>query len=255
MVYLLLKKVKMYRDELDEIIDRQLNEALSSDAKANILGFATMGLMGLSGYHNYHDHYHHQNNDQVIEYSEDEPEEDETANKYDNTFVGKFINYAENPDSLGFDRENNVWKRPERGKGDRHQFGMGVDDRYYGDSIRYGETSDDDYMTIEDERAMRKKAIDDAYVSYRNRVKYARRLCGDYATKISKAKEAMTLSAIYCKGGKRFANQLFNARNAEIFLHGSDSQWHKVLKQYYADCGVPSRYGRERKFLKNNPID
>lgn len=84
---------------------------------------------------------------------------------WDNTLTGKMINYTENRDSVGFDKEKQHWYTPDAPLGyDSNQRGMGVDintNQYVKAYLK--QDLKGKYLTKDDEKTVRYKSINDAY--------------------------------------------------------------------------------------------
>ena len=110
---------------------------------------------------------------------------------YDNTEVGKLINYSENPDSIGFDNITRKWYAPKKKGFDKDNFGMRVD-RYTGGNISVKIKKDsegEEYITEEDERDLRFKRIKSANQSAKRRIDFIRKYYNDEGN-VTETKEA-----------------------------------------------------------------
>ena len=179
---------------------------------------------------------------------------------WDKTFTGKLINYAENPDSIGY--SNGLWYAPvnpidpktkkEIKKYDTNQFGMGVDRNQtegFSDKVKKDKKGRQ-YLTEKDERTLRYNAITKANNSANARYKYAQKVMKQPDGKVSKKKDAATVSAIYNLGSGFIANNLFEDRRAMYLLfNGTDEEYINEVHKYYKQKGRNERIKREREIL------
>ena len=179
---------------------------------------------------------------------------------WDKTFTGKLINYAENPDNIGY--SNGLWYAPvnpidpktkkEIKKYDTNQFGMGVDRNQtegFSDKVKKDKKGRQ-YLTEKDERILRYNAITKANNSANARYKYAQKVMKQPDGKVSKKKDAATVSAIYNLGSGFIANNLFEDRRAMYLLfNGTDEEYINEVHKYYKQKGRNERIKREREIL------
>ena len=176
------------------------------------------------------------------------------SRNWDNTLVGRLINYAENKDSIGFDKENQRWYAPPAGKGyDTNQFGMGVDRNQTKEFERYVKKDDKgkDYLTVEDERYLRHMKIDQANESANQRYKYAQRVTKNPKGHISPINDALTVSAIYNLGQGHVANTLFENKKAMNALFKRDFSYMPFVHREYKKKNRNERIRLEEQFLKS----
>jgi hypothetical protein len=176
---------------------------------------------------------------------------------YDNTEVGKLINYSENPDSIGFDRVNRRWYAP-KGKGlDEDNFGMGVD-RYTGGNISDKIKKDSkgrEYITEEDERDLRFKRIKSANKSAKRRIDFIRKYYNDEGD-VTETKEALLTNLIYNRGSGRTAREYFNPEDKKYvpmqraILRGTDDEVRKEINKIYREAGLANRDSLVNDFYK-----
>ena len=167
---------------------------------------------------------------------------------YDNTEVGKLINYSENPDSIGFDKSTRRWYAP-KGKGlDKDNFGMGVD-KYTGDDISDKIKKDSkgrEYITEEDERNLRFKRIKSANQSAKRRINFVRKYYNDEGD-ITETKEALLTNLIYNRGSGRTAREYFNPKDKKYvplqkaILRGTDDEVREEINKIYKEAGLANR--------------
>lgn len=179
---------------------------------------------------------------------------------WDKTFTGKLINYAENPDSVGY--QNGLWYAPinpidpktkkEIKKYDTNQFGMGVDRNQtegFSDKVKKDKKGRQ-YLTEKDERLLRFNAITKANNSANARYKYAQKVMKQPDGKVSKKKDAATVSAIYNLGPGFVANTIFEDKNVmNLLFNGTDEEYINEIHKYYKQKGRNERIKRERKIL------
>lgn len=176
---------------------------------------------------------------------------------YDNTEVGKLINYSENPDSIEFDRINRRWYAP-KGKGfDKDNFGMGVD-RYTGGNISDKIKKDSkgrEYITEEDERDLRFKRIKSANQSAKRRIDFIRKYYND-AGNVTETKEALVTNLIYNRGSGRTAREYFNPEDEKYvpmqraILRGTDDEVREEINKIYREAGLANRDSLVNDFYK-----
>lgn len=167
---------------------------------------------------------------------------------YDNTEVGKLINYSENPDSIGFDKSTRRWYAP-KGKGlDKDNFGMGVD-KYTGGDISDKIKKDSkgrEYITEEDERNLRFKRIKSANQSAKRRINFVRKYYNDEGD-ITETKEALLTNLIYNRGSGRTAREYFNPKDKKYvplqkaILRGTDDEVREEINKIYKEAGLANR--------------
>lgn len=176
------------------------------------------------------------------------------SRNWDNTLVGKLINYAENRDSIGFDKEKQRWYAPPSGKGyDTNQFGMGVDRNQTEDFNRYLKKDKEgkEYLTVEDERYLRHLKIDQANNSANQRYKYAQKITNNPKGAISPINDALTVSAIYNLGRGYVARNLFENRKAMKALFQRNNSYMPYVHRYYKDKGRNERIKLEKEFINS----
>lgn len=176
------------------------------------------------------------------------------SRNWDNTLVGKLINYAENRDSIGFDREKQRWYAPPSGKGyDTNQFGMGVDRNKTEGFKKYvkKDNKGKEYLTVKDERYLRHMKIDQANESANQRYKYAQKATNNPNGSISPINDALTISAIYNLGQGHVANTLFEDKNAMRALFKRDLSYMPFVHGEYKKKNRNERIKLEKKFLKS----
>lgn len=167
---------------------------------------------------------------------------------YDNTEVGKLINYSENPDSIGFDNITRIWYAP-KGKGlDEDNFGMGVD-RYTGGNINDKIKKDSkgrEYITEEDERDLRFKRIKSANQSAKRRIDFIRKYYNDEGN-VTETKEALITNLIYNRGSGKTARVYFNTEDEKYvpmqraILRGTDDEVREEINKIYREAGLANR--------------
>ena len=167
---------------------------------------------------------------------------------YDNTEVGKLINYSENPDSIGFDKSTRRWYAP-KGKGlDKDNFGMGVD-KYTGGDISDKIKKDSkgrEYITEEDERDLRFKRIKSANQSAKRRIDFIRKYYNNEGN-ITETKEALLTNLIYNRGSGRTAREYFNPEDKKYvplqkaILRGTDDEVREEINKIYKEAGLANR--------------
>lgn len=167
---------------------------------------------------------------------------------YDNTEVGKLINYSENPDSIGFDKDTRRWYAP-KGKGlDKNNFGMGVD-RYTGGNISDKIKKDSkgrEYITEEDERDLRFKRIKSANQNAKRRIDFIRKYYNDEGD-VTETKEALLTNLIYNRGSGRTAREYFNPEDKKYvpmqkaILRGTDDEVREEINKIYKEAGLANR--------------
>lgn len=176
---------------------------------------------------------------------------------YDNTEVGKLINYSENPDSIEFDRINRRWYAP-KGKGfDKDNFGMGVD-RYTGGNISDKIKKDSkgrEYITEEDERDLRFKRIKSANQSAKRRIDFIRKYYNDEGN-VTETKEALVTNLIYNRGSGKTARVYFNPEDEKYvpmqraIIGGTDDEVREEINKIYREAGLANRDSLVNDFYK-----
>lgn len=176
---------------------------------------------------------------------------------YDTTEVGKLINYSENPDSIGFDKDTRRWYAP-KGKGlDKDNFGMGVD-RYTGGNISDKIKKDSkgrEYITEEDERDLRFKRIKSANQSAKRRIDFIRKYYNDEGD-VTETKEALLTNLIYNRGSGKTAREYFNPEDKKYvpmqkaILRGTDDEVRKEINKIYREAGLANRDSLVNDFYK-----
>lgn len=167
---------------------------------------------------------------------------------YDNTEVGKLINYSENPDSIGFDKSTRRWYAPKDKSFDKDNFGMGVD-RYTGGNINDKIKKDSkgrEYITEEDERDLRFKRIKSANQSAKRRIDFIRKYYNDEGD-ITETKETLLTNLIYNRGSGRTAREYFNSKDKKYvplqkaILRGTDDEVREEINKIYKEAGLANR--------------
>lgn len=176
---------------------------------------------------------------------------------YDTTEVGKLINYSENPDSIGFDKDTRRWYAP-KGKGlDKDNFGMGVD-RYTGGNISDKIKKDSkgrEYITEEDERDLRFKRIKSANQSAKRRIDFIRKYYNDEGD-VTETKEALLTNLIYNRGSGRTAREYFNPEDKKYvpmqkaILRGTDDEVREEINKIYKEADLANRDSLVNDFYK-----
>lgn len=176
---------------------------------------------------------------------------------YDNTEVGKLINYSENPDSIGFDKDTRRWYAP-KGKGlDKNNFGMGVD-RYTGGNISDKIKKDSkgrEYITEEDERDLRFKRIKSANQSAKRRIDFIRKYYNDEGN-VTETKEALITNLIYNRGSGKTARVYFSPEDEKYvpmqraILRGTDDEVREEINKIYREAGLANRDSLVNDFYK-----
>ena len=167
---------------------------------------------------------------------------------YDNTEVGKLINYSENPDSIGFDNITRRWYAPKKKDFDKDNFGMGVD-RYTGGNINDKIKKDSkgrEYITEEDERDLRFKRIKSANQSAKRRIDFIRKYYNDEGN-VTETKEALITNLIYNRGSGKTARVYFNPEDEKYvpmqraILRGTDNEVREEINKIYKEAGLANR--------------
>lgn len=167
---------------------------------------------------------------------------------YDNTEVGKLINYSENPDSIGFDRVNRRWYAPKKKGFDKDNFGMGVD-KYTGGNISDKIKKDSEgkeYITEEDERELRHKRIKSANQSAKRRIDFIRKHYNNKGN-VTETKEALITNLIYNRGSGRTAREYFNPEDEKYvpmqkaILEDTDNEVKEEINKIYREAGLANR--------------
>lgn len=253
-------------DKLDRIIRENLYRTIAEDngleydrlieegiSKKELAGLIAAGVMNAGAIYNAYNREPRTDNETQQEVVVDDRYEDEKYDNMDDSYLMKFINHSENPDSAGYDRSTDRWYAPSGRKFDSWQYGMGTDIRHNGaDKLLKKDENGKKYMTAEDERKLRHKNVEEMLNSFKQRLAYAKKVTGEQNFRPSEAKRAMTVSAIYCKGGKRVAKEMFTPENCQIFVYGSDYDWAQAVKKFYKRHKVSSRYDREMDFIAQN---
>ena len=176
---------------------------------------------------------------------------------YDNTEVGKLINYSENPDSIGFDRVNRRWYAPKKKGFDKDNFGMGVDKHTGGnisDKIKK-DSEGKEYITEEDERELRHKRIKSANKSAKQRINFIRKYYNNEGN-ITETKEALITNLIYNRGSGRTAREYFNPEDKKYIpmqkaiLEGTDDEVREEINKIYKEAGLANRDSLINDFYK-----
>ena len=176
---------------------------------------------------------------------------------YDNTEVGKLINYSENPDSIGFDNVTRRWYAPKKKGFDKDNFGMGVD-RYTGGNISNKIKKDskgEEYITEEDERELRYKRIKSANQSAKRRIDFIRKYYNDEGN-ITETKEALITNLIYNRGSGRTAREYFNPEDEKYvpmqkaILRGTDDEVREEINKIYREADLANRDSLVNNFYK-----
>lgn len=176
---------------------------------------------------------------------------------YDNTEVGKLINYSENPNSIGFNRVNRRWYAPKKKGFDKDNFGMGVD-KYTGGNISDKIKKDSEgkeYITEEDERELRHKRIKSANQSAKRRIDFIRKYYNDEGD-VTETKEALLTNLIYNRGSGRTAREYFNPEDKKYvpmqraILRGTDDEVREEINKIYREAGLANRDSLVNDFYK-----
>lgn len=176
---------------------------------------------------------------------------------YDTTEVGKLINYSENPDSIGFDKDTRRWYAPKDKGLDKDNFGMGVD-RYTGGNISDKIKKDSkgrEYITEEDERDLRFKRIKSANQSAKRRIDFIRKYYNDEGD-VTETKEALLTNLIYNRGSGRTAREYFNPEDKKYvpmqkaILRGTDDEVREEINKIYREAGLANRDSLVNNFYK-----
>lgn len=176
---------------------------------------------------------------------------------YDNTEVGKLINYSENPDSIGFNRVNRRWYAPKKKGFDKDNFGMGVD-KYTGGNISDKIKKDSEgkeYITEEDERELRHKRIKSANQSAKRRINFIRKHYNNEGN-VTETKEALITNLIYNRGSGRTAREYFNPENKKYvpmqkaILRGTDDEVREEINKIYKEADLANRDSLVNDFYK-----
>lgn len=176
---------------------------------------------------------------------------------YDNTEVGKLINYSENPDSIGFNKVNRRWYAPKKKGFDKDNFGMGVDkytDGNISDKIKK-DSEEKEYITEEDERELRHKRIKSANQSAKRRINFIRKHYNNEGN-VTETKEALITNLIYNRGSGRSAREYFNPEDEKYvpmqraILRGTDDEVRKEINKIYREAGLANRDSLVNDFYK-----
>lgn len=173
---------------------------------------------------------------------------------YDDTRVGQLINFAENKDSIGFDRKTRRWYRPNKKGYDPNNLGMGVDintNPYIQGKIK--KDSRGEYITEEDEREARFKSINDAINAYENnRLPHLFNTLDTNLAPHNLVRDHI-ISGIYNMGSSRVANTLFNNTTDMNAIYGSPFYFIKnTMGKYYEQRGISPRIKDELQFYNRN---
>lgn len=176
----------------------------------------------------------------------------EPIRNWDNTLTGKLIIAAENPDSVGY--SNGKWYAPTLKGYDPNQFGMGVDRNQtegFSDKVK----TDKDgvqYLTEEDERALRHQKIEEANNSANRRYEYAKSVITDRKhNNISPKKDAAVVSAIYNLGSGYIAKTLFEDEDfMRSLFDGTDEEVINRIHEEYKKKNRNERIANEKQFFK-----
>lgn len=176
---------------------------------------------------------------------------------YDNTEVGKLINYSENPDSIGFNKVNRRWYAPKKKGFDKDNFGMGVD-KYTGGNISdkiKKDSEEKEYVTEEDERELRHKRIKSANQSAKRRINFIRKHYNNEGN-VTETKEALITNLIYNRGSGRTAREYFNPEDKKYvpmqkaILEGTDDEVREEINKIYREAGLANRDSLVNDFYK-----
>ena len=176
---------------------------------------------------------------------------------YDNTEVGKLINYSENPDSIGFDRVNRRWYAPKKKGFDKDNFGMGID-KHTGGNIKDKIKKDSkgkEYITEEDERELRYKRIKSASQSAKRRIDFIRKYYNNEGN-VTETKEALITNLIYNRGSGRTAREYFNPEDEKYIpmqkaiLEGTDDEVREEINKIYREANLANRDSLINDFYK-----
>ena len=176
---------------------------------------------------------------------------------YDNTEVGKLINYSENPDSIEFDRVNRRWYAPKKKGFDKDNFGMGID-KYTGGNISDKIKKDSEgkeYITEEDERKLRHKRIKSANQSAKRRIDFIRKYYNNEGN-VTETKEALITNLIYNRGSGGTAREYFNPEDEKYvpmqkaILEGTDDEVREEINKIYREAGLANRDSLINDFYK-----
>nr|UWG27116.1 MAG: lysozyme [Bacteriophage sp.] len=174
---------------------------------------------------------------------------------YDKTKVGQLINFVENKDSIGFDKNTRRWYRPTKPGYDRNNLGMGVDINK--NPLIQGKVKKDskgrEYITEEDEREARYKSIQDASRVYENnRLPHLFETLNTNETPSNDVRNHI-ISAIYNMGSGRVSNTLFSNKEDMKAMYGSPFSFIKDnIGKYYNQYGIGPRINNELKFYESN---
>ena len=161
---------------------------------------------------------------------------DEKIKNWDNTLQGQYINYAENPDSIGWKDNYRRWEVTHKKGFDSNNLGMGVDINYLNDKEKLKlQTASNGvkYLTEKDERDLQFKKMTEAETSYNARIKYAKGIMNS-TKEPSEFKKAVTMSAIYNLGSGNVANKLFEDKELmNALFNGTDEEYMNIVHQYY----------------------
>lgn len=176
---------------------------------------------------------------------------------YDNTEVGKLINYSENPDSIGFNKVNRRRYAPKKKGFDKDNFGMGVD-KYTGGNISdkiKKDSEEKEYITEEDERELRHKRIKSANQSAKRRINFIRKHYNNEGN-VTETKEALITNLIYNRGSGRTAREYFNPEDEKYvpmqkaILEGTDDEVREEINKIYREAGLANRDSLVNDFYK-----
>lgn len=176
---------------------------------------------------------------------------------YDETLSGRLTNYAENPDSVGYNSTTSRWYAPNKKGYDKNNRGMGVDintNPRIKNKLKTDTVNNETYLTEEDERVLRHASMGDAEKSYTKRLSYANdTILGkdrNHSIVPSQLKKSLIKDLIYYRGAGHVARKPFNDNSfMETFLNGSDQELYDKVKKHHKD---KTRAVRMTKFLNAN---
>lgn len=174
---------------------------------------------------------------------------------YDKTRVGQLINFVENKDSIGFDRNTRRWYRPTKPGYDKNNLGMGVDinnNPHIQGKIKR-DSKGREYITEEDEREARFKSINDAINAYENQ--RLPHLFNTLDVNLSPSNQVRDhiISGIYNLGSSRVANTLFENKADMKAMYGSPFYFIRDnIGKYYRRYGIGPRVEGELQFYNKN---
>lgn len=168
---------------------------------------------------------------------------------YDNTLVGRYIRQIENPDSVGFDRQNRTWASPEKdpkykkGKYDKNNRGFGVDVVYNDDARKVASKNRERRLTEQEERNLRNNKIkegDNLVTKYQDSIPSTRN--------ISPEMRAMAIGAIYRGDGPKLWKK--NNVLGEAYATGDDEAFNRALYGYYRAKNLQQRATNHDAFME-----